>query len=76
MVVIFKKHDKDAGEVEFVEIWEHWTEAKLYFKGRLILHNFALVRLAKQAKTIRATFPGVCNGSDATKALSNPGWIT
>lgn len=68
-VLIWEKDDKDAGTVEFVEIFEKWTDAKLRFEGRIVFGNydFEMMRLAKKAYAIEASEASLNRGSDNTK---------
>lgn len=69
-VQVFEKHDPDAGLVQFVEVHERFTAARLDFTGRIIFgrHNGGLADVVRRLATgIRATAPSVDQGSEATR---------
>lgn len=66
-VLLHQKRYKDAGEVEFAEIHEKWTEAHLGFKGRIVFNSPELLRMAKRAVRIEAQEPRLDHGSQNTK---------
>lgn len=70
-VIIYEKEDKDAGTVEFVEVHEKWTNARLGFKGRLTFGQFEqeMLHLAKRAYAIEAKEPRTDYGSENTKRM-------
>lgn len=70
-VQLFEKNDPDAGNIEFVEITEKFTEAHLSFEGRILFdrYNDGLVWLAKNALRIEAREASLERGSDNTKKL-------
>ncbi len=70
-IACYEKRDKEAGTIQFVEIHEKFTDARLSFKGRIIVsrYNQALIDLMKRAKSIRADMPALSHGSDNTKKL-------
>jgi hypothetical protein len=74
-VILYEKTDRDAGTVEFAEIHERWTDARLDFKGRLCFSRYesaGFMRLAKLAKLIHATEPSTERGSENTRRLGIP----
>lgn len=68
-VVVFEKHDKHAGTVTWVEVFEEWTKAHCSFQGRVIIGRYSggLAWLCKQALSIRAQEPRVDAGSEGTR---------
>lgn len=70
-VLVYEKQDKDAGTINFVEIHEHWTDAKLSFTGRLIFGQFdqEMMKLAKRANSIQAHEASTSRGSENTKKM-------
>ena len=74
-VICLREHTvKLAGKrtttLEYAELFEHWTKARLRFEGRIVLHRHhaaAFLKLAKLATEIRATEPALSNGSDNTR---------
>jgi hypothetical protein len=74
-VLLYEKTDRDAGTVEFAEIHEKWTDARLDFKGRLCFSRYesaGFMRLAKMAKLIQAKEPSTDRGSENTRKLGIP----
>lgn len=69
-VCLFEKNDKQAGLIEWAEVWEKWTEADCRFEGRIIIGRYSegLAALCKSAKAIRAKAPTVDAGSEGTRA--------
>lgn len=71
-ILIYEKQDRDAGRIEFAEVHERFTDAKILFQGRLVFNRFhaeGLLRLAKLADEICATRAKIESGSDRTKEL-------
>lgn len=69
-VVVYEKQDKQAGLVEWVEVYEQWTKADCNFQGRIIIGRYtgAMAWLcSKQATLIRAKSPSIDYGSQGTK---------
>jgi hypothetical protein len=73
-VIVYEKHDNDAGEVQFVEIHERFfTHAKfLHFKGRIVCSKLGLVNLMQDAVAIEATGPRIEDGTQKTIAMGIP----
>lgn len=73
-VIIWEKQDPDAGKIEYAEVHEKWTEAKLYFKGRLIFGQFEqeMLKLAKRATSIQCSEASTEHGSENTRKLHIP----
>lgn len=69
-VLLFKKQDKEAGEIEFVEIVERFTDASLSFTGRLVIgpYSGAVSHVIKLADSVRAKVPTLNDGSEGTRA--------
>jgi hypothetical protein len=71
-VLTYEKEDKDAGKIEFAEIHEKLTSARLDFQGRIIFscrygEGKQWLKLAQKAKSIR---PSNDNGSQKTKEMN------
>ena len=69
-VLCYEKRDKDAGEVQWCEIHQKWTEAQLSFEGRITFGRGSspeLLRMCKRAQRIEAKEASTKNGSDNTK---------
>lgn len=74
-VILYEKHDRDAGDVEFAEVHEKYCDARLNFKGRIVFSRYeaaGFMRLAKLAKVISAKEPTLDRGSQNTKRLGIP----
>lgn len=73
-VQVFTKRDPDAGDIDFAEITEKFTDAKLDFDGRLIFGwgRGEMARLAQRATRISAKMPSIDNGSESTKKIGQP----
>lgn len=69
-VACYEKRDREAGRVEYVEIYERIVAARSFlgFKGRIVFHDGdAFLPLLKGARHVTAEAPTVDRGSDATK---------
>jgi len=71
-VRVFEKQDRDAGRVQFAEIFERFTlaPAGLSFTGRIIFGRYAgaLAEIVRRHATgIRADAASARNGSEATR---------
>lgn len=69
-VACYEKHDREAGRVEYVEIYEKIVAARSFlgFKGRVVFHDGeAFLPLLKGARHVTAEAPAIDRGSDATK---------
>lgn len=69
-VACYEKHDREAGRVEYVEIYERIVAARSFlgFKGRIVFHDGeAFLPLLKGARHVTAESPTVDRGSEATK---------
>ena len=78
-VQIYSKRDPDAGEIEFAEITEKFTTAKIRFSGRLVFHwgHDALADLCRKADRIDASEASIENGSEASRRIGQPvGYLT
>lgn len=68
-VMLWKKNDKDAGEVQFAEVWEKLGPV-CHFDGRLVIHNPTLFfRVVQNAKRVDASEPSLKHGSENTKKM-------
>lgn len=71
-VLVYEKRDADAGTIKFVEIHEKFTEAKLFFKGRIVLGGYGkegILKLIPQAIRIEADAQESSHGSENTRRL-------
>src|SRR6266404_5719870 len=71
-VLVYEKQDPDAGPIHFCEIYQKWTPAVCHFQGRLTFSRHearGFLRLARQAKEIRATVPSRDQGSQNSQKL-------
>lgn len=69
-VTCYEKHDREAGRVEYVEIYEKIVAARSFlgFHGRIVFHDGeAFLPLLKGARHVTAEAPAIDRGSDATK---------
>lgn len=69
-VACYEKYDREAGRVEYVEIYERIVAERSFlgFKGRIVFHDGeAFLPLLKGARHVTAQAPTVDRGSDATK---------
>jgi len=74
-VILYEKHDRDAGTVEFAEVHEKYCDARLDFKGRIVFGRYGaagFLRLARMAKVITAKEPSTDRGSQNTQRLGIP----
>jgi hypothetical protein len=69
-VACYDKIDREAGRVEYVEIYERIVAERSFlgFKGRIVFHDGdAFLPLLKGARHVTAQVPAIDRGSDATK---------
>jgi hypothetical protein len=69
-VIIYKKQDNDAGEIQFAEIIESFGPKHCSFTGRIVISRYGgLLNLIRKAYTVRATAASTQHGSDRTREL-------
>ena len=69
-VACYEKRDREAGRVEYVEIYEKIVAARSFlgFHGRIVFHDGeAFLPLLKGARHVTASTPAIDRGSEATK---------
>ena len=74
-VACYEKYDREAGRVEYVEIYERIVAARSFlgFKGRIVFHDGeAFLPLLKGARHVTAEAPAIDRGSDTTKRKGIP----
>lgn len=69
-VLVYEKHDREAGDVRWVEVIEKFGP-ECHFTGRIVFHwgSDGLVNLCRKALEVRAKVPSVEAGSTRTKEL-------
>jgi hypothetical protein len=69
-VLVYEKYDRQAGEVQWVEIFEKFGP-QCKFEGRIVFHwgSNGLVELCRKAIAVSASAPSLGAGSTRTKEL-------
>lgn len=67
-IACWEKHDREAGQIEWVEIHERWGPAVGLKTGRLILSG-QLALLVRDARAVNAKPAALERGSDRTREL-------
>ncbi len=72
-VLVYEKHDRQAGDIRWVEVIEKFGP-DCRFEGRIVFHwgSQALLNLCRKAVAVRAKAPSLEAGSDRTRELGIP----
>jgi hypothetical protein len=72
-VLVYEKHDRQAGEIKWAEVVEKFGP-DCQFEGRIVFHwgSNGLLELCRKAIAVRAKAPTIEAGSTRTKELGIP----
>jgi hypothetical protein len=72
-VMIFEKHDRQAGEIRWAEVIEKFGP-ECSFEGRIVFHwgSNGLLNLCRKAVAVRAKAPSLDAGSERTREQGFP----